>query len=93
VVAAIEKLMREAEDRLAQIEGGLSRSPAAEAGIAFQVIDQLAGARQRCGQAIDPGLCFGSQSDRRAEHTTRIWSGATCGLDLVLTRALLGGAD
>ena len=34
VVAAIEELIREAEDRLTQIEGGLSRSPAAEAGTA-----------------------------------------------------------
>jgi hypothetical protein len=34
VVAAIEELIREAEDRLTQIEGGLSRSPAAEVGTA-----------------------------------------------------------
>jgi hypothetical protein len=32
-VAAIENLMREAEDRLAQIDAGLSRIPAAEAGV------------------------------------------------------------
>jgi hypothetical protein len=34
VVAAIEEIIREAEDRLVQIKGGLSRSPAAEAGTA-----------------------------------------------------------